>query len=82
MKEIRSRATEISAAIHSDHCCQRFDLLYSMSLYLNVGLTLVQRLRRWTNVKPTLIQRTGVARNAIDFSIKETRKFIGFRTLY
>ena len=25
--------------------------------WINVGLTLVHRLRRWTNVKPTLIQR-------------------------
>ena len=25
--------------------------------YINAGLTLIQRRRRWTNVKPTLIQR-------------------------
>ena len=32
---------------------------------INVGLTLVHRLRRWTNVKPTLIQRVVSSRTTL-----------------
>ena len=39
----------------------RHDIQAATRLWINVGMTLVHRLRRWTSVKPTLIQRLVLA---------------------
>ena len=47
--------------------------------WINVGLTLVHRLRRWTNVKPTLFQRlvfTGLLPDMWAADPKNTRVFL------
>ena len=53
-----SSILRINAAMYCDHL-----ISYPTDTirWINVGLTLVQRRRRWTNVKPTLIPRTYVA---------------------